>query len=97
MKLKSMKNCKAQFRNFGSEYDNFDLRVKYENSQIILEVFNPHTLQYELCLSFETVIDFEGHFLIAANSGIKNPDYHFLKSFKVYNTSVPYDHSQPLV
>jgi len=88
MKVKKTKNCMKVFRNL-PEYADFTLRVEYSDGNVVINYYNTLSRQFELCLSFDQVIDFPGYFVIAGNSGINNPDFHIVKQFMVYNTSQP--------
>lgn len=49
--------------------------------------FSFETMQFERCFAMAVDLEYEGIFLMSASSGFKDPDHHYVKSFKAWDTS----------
>lgn len=49
--------------------------------------FNQQSQVFEPCFSLQVDLEFEGIFLMSASSGFKDPDHHYVHSFKAWDAS----------
>ena len=67
----------------------FRLKLEYESKpENVLHVsfFSQETMQFERCFAMKAELSFQGIFLITASSGFREPTYHSVKSFKIWDT-----------
>jgi len=50
-----------------------------------ISFFNPEIMSFEKCYAMKADLSFSGIFLITAMSGFKDPNYHFVRSFKLFD------------
>lgn len=66
----------------------FQLKVEYESQPekvLHISFFNPEIMSFEKCYAMKADLSFSGIFLITAMSGFKDPNYHFVRSFKLFD------------
>lgn len=50
-----------------------------------ISFFNAEKMSFEKCFAMKADLSFPGIFLITAMSGFKDPNYHFVRSFKLFD------------
>ena len=86
MKVKGENNCKVKFRNLPAD-SYFHFRVEYSNQKVSVYWFNIEKDAYDFCTVAEFPMDFNGIFMMTANSGVRDPDHYFIDSFALYDPS----------
>jgi hypothetical protein len=44
-------------------------------------------MQFEKCFAMQVDLEFPGIFAVSASSGMREPDHHYVKSLKVWNSA----------
>jgi hypothetical protein len=86
MKIRGEKNCRVAFRNLPAD-TYFHFRIEYSEPNIKVYYFDPSKDALELCTSIEYRMDFNGVYMLTANSGMRDPDHYFIDSFAMYDPS----------
>jgi hypothetical protein len=88
MLRKSKNQCFASIH--GGKGETFRLQLEYESTPakvMHVSYFSAETMQFERCFAFQVDLEFQGIFAFSASSGMRDPDHHYIKAFKSWDTS----------
>lgn len=71
--------------------DHFKLEIRYETEPIqTLSVgyWDAELNMFRHCFTVRTDLEFPGYFLFSGSAGFKNPDYHYIESFRLWDPKV---------
>ena len=80
-------SCYRPVRNLESNEEQVHLQIAVTKKAIVVSVFDRATGSFTQCAMIEQALEFDPIFLITASSGSKNPDFHYLHQFMLYDTT----------